>query len=114
MLDATGSAAAPAARLKNVRRGSFTFIMCVLVGRAGLQSLSRISDTCQKFCRALQRLDADGKGSHQSGLSSLVGNENQLARRSAEPRSPLYRMHVTGSPRDSNVYVVVSPFSVSA
>ena len=27
---------------------------------------------------------------HQSGLSSLVGNENQLARRSAEPRSPLY------------------------
>ena len=51
---------------------------------------------------------------HQSGLSSLVGNENQLARRSAESRWPLYRMHVTGSPRDSNVYVVVSPFSVSA
>jgi hypothetical protein len=31
MLDTTGSAAAPAARYKNVRRGSFTFIMCVLV-----------------------------------------------------------------------------------
>ena len=45
---------------------------------------------------------------------SVVGNENQLARRSAESRSPLYRTHVTGSPRDSNVYVVVSPFSVSA
>jgi hypothetical protein len=52
--------------------------------------------------------------SHQSGLSSLVGYENQLARRSAESRSPLYKMHVTGSPRDSNVYFVVSPFRVSA
>ena len=38
---------------------------------------------------------------HQSGLSSPVGNENQLVRRSAESRWPLYRMHVTGSPRDS-------------